>query len=309
MWRDVDEDLAHEAAARWGADTGTLAHVADHGNSVWRFEQAGTLRYLRIGHPHHRSIQDSESEVAFVRHLHARGVEVAAPLPSQHGRFVEPLSANGLALHACAFANAPGDHVPPEAWDATLLHAWGRALGRIHAASSLYEAPPDARRWTWEEEPLVAQAATYVPAHAKDVLDELDEVRAHLRALPRDATTYGMTHADFAPQNFRYTPPDRIVAFDFGNCCWHAFSSDVAISISVLGRRPQRDTLRAALLAGYRETWSLDADTERELRWYLRLRRVYFYLSRCRGYGPDPTDEQRAALEEYRARVGPQASW
>ena len=51
----------------------------------------------------------------------------------------------------------------------------------------------------------------------------------------------------------------------------------------------------------------IDAAAEKLIPWFLRLRAVYFVLSRRFAFGTDPTDEQREQMETFRARVGPEA--
>ena len=225
------------------------------------------------------------------------------------GRWVVDVPFGARALSACVFEEAPGTWVPPERWTPTLLHTWGRTLGTIHAAARDFDPPAPVRRFTWEEEHLLARANEYLWDEDDAVREELALLRRHLASLRTTRETFGMTHADFAPQNFRVDEAGGITAFDFGNACWHWFVSDVAISISVLRRRPDRDALRGALVDGYRDVMALSEEQEAEIPWFLRLRAVYVVLSRRFAFGRSPTADQRTQMEAFRSRVGPQAVW
>jgi Ser/Thr protein kinase RdoA (MazF antagonist) len=125
------------------------------------------------------------------------------------------------------------------------------------------------------------------------------------------AETYGMTHADFGPRNFNYHPELGIIAFDFGNCCYHWYISDLAIALSTLRRWPsdERDRYRDWLLAGYQEVFPIDGELLANISWFFRLRILYVYLDRLMLFGPTPTAEQQATLHELRRNVHERFEW
>ncbi|MEZ4560364.1 MAG: hypothetical protein R2851_22220 [Caldilineaceae bacterium] len=64
-------------------------------------------------------------------------------------------------------------------------------------------------RGDWDEDFWLAQADTLLPPDDDVTRDELAQIAAALRTLPQTDATYGMTHGDFGPQNFRYDPGPR----------------------------------------------------------------------------------------------------
>jgi Ser/Thr protein kinase RdoA (MazF antagonist) len=123
--------------------------------------------------------------------------------------------------------------------------------------------------------------------------------------------TFGMTHADFGPRNFNYHPELGITAFDFGNCCYHWYISDLAIALSTLRRYPrhERDRYRDWLLSSYQEVSPIDQQLLADISWFLRLRILYVYLDRLMLFGPSPTAEQQATLGELRRNVHERYEW
>jgi Ser/Thr protein kinase RdoA (MazF antagonist) len=129
--------------------------------------------------------------------------------------------------------------------------------------------------------------------------------------LPVISDTYGMTHADFGPRNFNYHPELGVTAFDFGNCCYHWYISDLAIALSTLRRWPcdERCRYRDWLLDGYQEVFPIDEKLLSNLDRFLRLRILYVYLDRLMLFGSTPTPAQQATLDELRKSVHEPFEW
>jgi Ser/Thr protein kinase RdoA (MazF antagonist) len=300
----IPAEAAGRALALWNSDAGSLAHIATSGNAVYRFAEGGTPRILRLTHPSHRAHPHTEAELAFLRHLSSAGVRVNAPVPSRAGRDAEQVD----GFSACVLTWTPGIVVTADSpeWDEAFFREWGRSLGAIHRAARDYGGPP---RWEWTDEYLIADALAIFPADDAPVRAEFERVMAALTDLPRTRETYGMIHADYAPGNFHYVPGDGIHAFDFGNCCGHWFLSDIAISLSVLRRRPERDQLRAWLLAGYHEAFPIDRALLAHLDTFIQLRILYVLLSRLEWFGPNPDAAQRETLDLLRRAVLDRFTW
>jgi Ser/Thr protein kinase RdoA (MazF antagonist) len=111
-----------------------------------------------------------------------------------------------------------------------------------------------------------------------------------------------MIHADLGPQNFRYHPEIGITAFDFDNCCRHWFLYDIAVSLSVLRLRPEREQLVQWIFEGYRDVRPFPGDPG-TLRLLLRLRLLYVYCDRLYSFGLAPGPDQTNILRAFRDRL------
>ena len=282
----------------------TLERVATSGNDVWRFDHAGQPYILRLTDAAWRSPAMNHAECAFLEHAAAQGALVHRPVPARSGAVVEILD----DASASVFTWAKGDLVTsdhPRRGEA-FFREWGRALATLHAAAETYDGPP---RWEWRDEGLLTGADRLLPAADLAVRAQRDELYARLAALPVTRANYGLIHADFAPQNFRFDKAGRISSFDFGNLCRHWFVCDLAISFSTLRRERARDALRAWILAGYESVRALDPASWAERDTFLRLRGLYVYLSRLAWFGPVPSAAQRETLASLRALVLERVSW
>lgn len=297
-------DVARAALARWGDDPATLSHLQTSGNAVYRFLRGGTPWILRLTDVAYRTPAHNEAEMAFLEHLDRSGVRVSAPHRSRSEALVEVVD----GCSASVLSWAPGVLVEPGVapWGEPLLREWGRALGAIHAAAERFEGPS---RWAWWEEDLLVDHDRLLPRDDAAPREEFARVMEALHALPKPPGSYGLTHADLGAQNFRYDPAVGITCFDFGNACHHWYAMDLAISLSTLRRQPDRDRLRAALLAGYVERFPLDPTFGSRLPLFLRLRVLYVYLSRLQGFGPAPSEAQREVLMGLRGLVVNGVGW
>ena len=310
---EVNRLHALAAAELWGADARSVEHIGDFGNSVYAVVRGGEQLILRLTEPSYRSWSDNQAELEYLQHLDGCDVRVSVPLASQADALLERVTVGERSLLASLFTYAPGEYVDRESahWGAPFFRAWGRALGCIHRASRSFRPAGHARRWRWSEEGLFANARDLIPAGDAESLRELETLLGWFARLPETGDTFGMTHADFGPRNFNYHPELGITAFDFGNCCYHWYISDLAIALSTLRRWPrdERDRYRDWLLAGYQEIYPIDPGLLANLDWFIRLRILYVYLDRLLLFGPAPTPEQQQTLSELRASVHERFTW
>lgn len=307
--RHYDLEMARSGARFWDADPGSVEHVATSGNAVYRFRCAvesvddGWL-VLRLAAPEHRSYEEHSAEMEFVAHLVGAGVQAASPRRTLGGRWVERVG----DASASVVEWVPGEAVDArsELWGSDLFREWGRHLGRIHSAAVGYAGPP---RFEWSDEYLVARAKSILPAGDTETRAVLAECLRAVAELPRSHENYGHTHADFAPQNFRYDREHGLTSFDFGNCCRHWFVHDLAISLLNVWRQANRDEIRREILTGYRQVHEIDIDCWRALPWFLRLRLLYVYLSRLQKWGATPSPQEAAQLAEFRRLATSSFEW
>lgn len=305
--------LAEQAAAKWGLAATALEPVSSGGNIIYRARLDHEAVYLRLTEPDFRTVAESQAECDFLDHLERHGVRLAAPIPSRDDRVVEPLETPAGFWSASLFTEAPGRHVvrTDAFWSDTFVEDWGRALGRIHRAATTFEPVSGWERSEWDEDFWLRQAALYLPPAENRSRLEYERVMAYFQDLPTSPTTYGMTHGDFAPANFRYTPDMGITVFDFGNCGNHWFMWDVAVSLSIVlwEADDEKEAFRRLLVDGYTKEFGADALMFEHLDWFLRLRMLVVYLSRHWWFGADPTPEQQVILQRIRANIDTPVSW
>jgi amicoumacin kinase len=149
---------------------------------------------------------------------------------------------------------------------------------------------------------VLVQGVKYIRADDKELAHCVDAILAELELQGGACGEIGMIHADLAPQNFRYDPEIGITAFDFDNCCRHWFLYDIAVSLSVLRLRLERERLVEWMFEGYRDLRPFPGDLS-SLRPLLRLRLLYVYCDRLYSFGTAPGPDQTNVLNTLRDRL------
>jgi amicoumacin kinase len=236
---------------------------------------------VRITESAHRSSSELEAELDWVDYLARRGLTVARPLPSRHGRLVERLADYGV----CVFRRAPGKP-PREAADFAphRLRLWGAYIGRMHRLTRDYRPSPGITpRRAWNLDEALAVARRGLNPRDEPAYSQFTALVAWLQGLPRTSDCYGLVHADMHQGNF-HLDGDTLTAFDFDDCCHHWFAYDLATPIFTLldfsadhNLGLTFDTVMPAFLEGYATEHVMDASWIGRLPAFLRFRALDLY--------------------------------
>jgi Ser/Thr protein kinase RdoA (MazF antagonist) len=283
-----------------GARKNLLVPIGTSASSVFGVRLNGATHFLRLTSQSFRSVDDATAELSFLHHLRSRGLHVAMPVPSIHDQNVETV---GDYL-ATLFCRAPGLRVTPEArlWKRAFFWEWGHTLASQHQAAHAFCNPLSGWRQDWRREPVLVEGLKHIRANDEQLTYCADDILAELDLQSDTFGEVGMIHADLGPQNFRYDPELGITVFDFDNCCRHWFQYDIAVSLSVLRLRPDREQLVQWIFEGYRHLRPLPGDLS-SLRLLLRLRLLYVYCDRLHSFGVSPRPDQTNILHDFRNRL------
>ena len=272
-------------------------------NAVLEVRTGCGATFLRLTPTSWRSRADIACELAFVRHLARGGCRVARPAPSRSGALVEKTGGWLAAL----FEEAPGALVEPggPGWGEAMLRAWGEALGRQHRAQADFEPPTGTWRRDWRAEPVLVQGIEALTRTDPAAHEAARHVLAAVEEHVEDLGPIGMIHADFAPQNFRWSPSGGVAAFDFDNCCRHWLLYDLAVAQSVLARLDDADRLMGWVVDGYEAVAPLPGDLGL-IDILMRLRLLYVLCDRlwvAETYGLDGRGDALRRLRERLLRA------
>ncbi|MDM5153439.1 phosphotransferase [Bacillus sp. DX1.1] len=258
--------------------------LGDFENYIFRAkDESGIFYVLRLTHSTHRTEEQVEAELEFLRYVAGNGAKVAAPYHSKSKKLVETIQAeDGTYFYVSLFAYAKGERVTGEKsifWGDPLFEAWGKAIGQLHRLTIDY--PKTEYRDTWEVE-------------EKAIIDELDDEKVQsiaytlieeIKALQIEKTTFGLMHGDIHQGNFHYDGKELTI-FDFDDATYNYFIHDLAMVIyySVLSTkwtdeekthfaRKQLKVLRK----GYELEHTLEESWYESLPLFLRLRDIGLY--------------------------------
>lgn len=185
-------------------------------NAVFEFIDAvGHARILRLTHQDHRSVEELESELAWIRHLASQGVPVCVPL----GQIVSEDEWRGVV-----FQKAAGNPVEASDLGDGLAFAHGQALASIHRASLGYPLK-DRRQWQ-DERYFGPDIDAFVPPEWQDIIKERFSVLAN----QVNEESLHALHFDFGYSNF-FLHEGQPQIFDFDNCAMGPRAADIAAAL------------------------------------------------------------------------------
>lgn len=268
--------LAQAALPHWDFGAASLKLIKFRENAVFEVTAGAGRRYaLRIHRAGYHSDAELRSELEWMRALQASGFDVPQIVPDRSGALFlnvrhegvpEPRQVDvfewidGAQLGSVAGAGpADGAALMPT------FHAIGALAARLHNQATHWPLPPGFTRHAWDAQGLVGEQpfwgrfwdlAALAPAERALLMRVRDRLRHDLGALARPPATYGLIHADFAPENLLLDGDRvRLIDFDDAGFGWHLF--EIATSIYFHIGQPYFGAIRAATVAGYRSERAL----------------------------------------------------
>jgi Ser/Thr protein kinase RdoA (MazF antagonist) len=300
-----NDDILREALQRYGIAQDRIRLLDGFESFMYEFERDDGQYILRLGHSLRRSIPMIQGEVNWINYLSDGGVPAARAILSENHKLVE-LVDDGQGEHflATAFVRARGGHPKRSDWTPRFYEAYGALLGRMHALSKRYV--PDAATWRpqWDD-PINADIEQFLPPAEAVALDKHRAVMAHLRALPKDAESYGLIHQDAHTGNLFVDQDGSITLFDFDDCVYSWFIYDMAMVLFYAapfdpeGAVSLAREFMPAFLRGYQSQHRLDAAWLQELPWFLKLREIDLYAIIHRSF--DVNDIQDSWVARFMA--------
>ncbi|MDE3228931.1 MAG: phosphotransferase [Chloroflexota bacterium] len=304
----IDEEghspIAERVLERWEHDPGAARFYRSSANFVYTFLKDDERHFLRFGEQDERSEAAISAEVALLRWLDSQGVDVAAPVASRQGRWVETVATNLGIFHAVVFPQLRGIEMEIENLSAGQFEEWGTSLGWLHTTIRQWHDPQMSARPLWSDYLALARG---VGAHDARVQAEYEYLARWLAALPQTEETYGLIHGDFELDNL-FWRDDSIVMLDFDDCmrCWYV--ADIAFALRDLfaaGVDLGDPSLRA-FLHGYARHAALDEERVAQLPTWLRVVNLIMdaKLTRAMDLTPNPDQPEwmNALLVKLRQR-------
>jgi Ser/Thr protein kinase RdoA (MazF antagonist) len=230
-------DISQELASAVGARAGTISLIGYSQNWVYAFTHFdGTERILRLTADTHRSHEEIEDELDWVRFLSEQSVGVCGPIEHRDGEWMRSVRGADGVYHAVVFEKAAGRPLEEGDLGDPLYFEHGRQLGLLHALGKRKkEALPHgllSRRKSWEAERYFTRdIGDHLPVEMQDA------VRRHFLTLQGEVAawsllpaTFGPVHFDLGYSNF-FVDDGRLQVFDFDNCVNGPLVGDLAAAL------------------------------------------------------------------------------
>jgi Ser/Thr protein kinase RdoA (MazF antagonist) len=257
---------AVEAASHWGGVP--LRLLTNRENVVFEMVLPDRSHAaLRLHRPGYQSALAIKSELWWCTALAARGLPVAAPVPTAHGETLATLRDGRLCSAVrwlpgvpLGLAGQTFDQPPPRI--RSLHHALGDLIAQVHAATDAMTLPDDFVRPLWNRGGLVGDAPFWGafwdhPAADADQRAILLAARRFLSdwlaGYPVTGPGYGPIHADVLRENV-LVDGDDVSLIDFDDCGVGYRVYDLGTVLSQNLYEPDYPAIRDALMAGYGQT-------------------------------------------------------
>jgi amicoumacin kinase len=290
--------------------------LGDFENYVFEVYREDKPMILRITHSSHRSNDEILAELNWINYLHEQGVCCPAVFTSSKNQLIEALSVgDGSSFYACLFSKVPGNPVKIKSneFNEQLFVAWGKAIGQMHSATKDYMPRKDVKlRPSWVEEELL-DIENYAPKE-KEIIKNTKILIKELELLSRGKDNFGLIHSDIHSGNFFYDG-ESVHIFDFDDCSYHWFASDIAIPLyySILyGYQDVSERERelfamnflAHFIKGYEQFNTLPGGWKEQLPLFFMLRDVTLYSVLHKKISPEERDENiNKMLEALKSRI------
>ena len=262
--------LADLALQQWDLSVAKIELVSRSENVVFRVDsEAGQSYALRVHRPGYHTLAELESEALWTAALNEAGIGAPVAEPTRAGGHyaVVGVPGTGEARHVGLipwFEGVPLDEMIDEAAGAAdrdlHIERLGRLIATMHEQAVDWHPPSHFERHSLDADGFMGEAPFWgrfwdiaqLTAEQRETLVEARGwIHARLSEYGKDHGTYSMIHADLRSANVLVNG-DRVFVIDFDDAGfgWHQY--DLAVALFDYGTSPNYESIRDALIAGYR---------------------------------------------------------
>jgi len=271
------ETLARKALDSWGLDHTELWLLKYRENCVFGVYEmeTGTKYALRIHRPGYHSDAALNSELKWMEALHAEGIPSPEVIHTSDQKLMvsvkvdevpEPRVRDLLGwIEGGVLGNIEGgDTASADEVKANYRMA-GQIAARIHNQAEHWHLPDGFQRQIMDGEGLVGKSGYFgdFRTHPDLTLEQLnllknaaDIVSRDLERFGKTPDKFGLTHADFLPENL-LIKNNRVRIIDFDDCGFGWYMMDIATALYFLRGEESYDVAREGLIEGYRSERAL----------------------------------------------------
>lgn len=277
-----NEDLLKETMHRFGIEKNDIRILDSFESYIYEFKKATEAFILRISHSIRRSEALIQGEVDWINYLADNGISVARSILSKDGNLVEKIpDRHGGEFLATAFMKAEGGS-PWGRWTPQLYSSYGELIGKIHYHTKHFQpSSVDRKRPEWDD-PIFDYVEQFLPEEEFLILDKYKTACNHVNNIPKNQETYGLIHQDAHGGNLFLDDKGKITLFDFDDCGYNWFISDIAIVLFYMATTTDdkielTKEFMPPFLKGYLRYCPLNLDLLQEIPNFLKIREIELY--------------------------------
>jgi len=283
--------LAHAALALWDLQHVGLQLIKIRENAVYLVNCEGDRKAILRVHRHgYHSDAALRSESEWTCALDAAGLRVPRAIASRRGQSFERVQAPGVQgerqvdvlefVEGRQLGSVEGGVTGDAAHITRQYNIIGQTAARMHNHASQWQPGEGFLRHSWCAQGLAGDQPLWGRFWELEALTDAQRLllattrhalRHDLDALPRDANSFGLIHADLVPENLlAHGDEVHVIDFDDAGYGWHLF--DLATSLYFLMQQPYFEMAKRALIGGYRKVRPLSDEDVARLPMFLAAR-------------------------------------
>ncbi len=234
---------------------------------------------LRLHRPGHQKPQAIASELMWLQALD-QDTTLNAPLARRapDGRTIIPIDAPGLeATRQCTLMRWSHGRRHRHSMTTNQARQLGTMMATLHQHASRWQPPEGFDRPVWDPHGLVEDFGQCWPHLSASQRLRFKTTSARFtkvfEALKAQTGGLMLLHADLHPGNVLYKA-GKAIPIDFDDCGWSLRVYDVAVLMSELAHRKDRDALLDALLEGYAQVAPPPTEELQHLWLFVAARRM-----------------------------------
>ena len=250
------EPRVAQTLALWGMQGASATLAAQRENHVYRVDHDGHAYALRLHRPGYRTAAELTSELHWCAYLADQGLHVPRPVTDTQGRFLLPIGETHASVLTWLSGTPMGDGTKITGDPEAVARHVGEEMARLHDITDQWQPPKGFTRPDWTCDALIGETPLWgdFRAHPDLAPEDLTLLQEAVTAAREDidllAIDTGLIHADLLAENLM-VDGDRIGLLDFDDSAIGYRAFELATFLNRYIERPDFDTLRTALCAGY----------------------------------------------------------
>lgn len=300
LYSEEGDSFIQQILEPWGFDEDTVAIVRASANFVLTFTLEGKRYFLRFNDSSEREYPSIEAELAIVRYLGEKSLNVAKPLPSIKGNDIEVAETDIGTFYAVVFEAMEGDHLDLEEMTERQVYLWGKALGNLHEHLKQLPESFKVNRPSWKERLIGAK--DILPKQELAAHRECDRLLEWAAGLSLSKEHYGLIHYDFELDNVMFDH-EAIGMLDFDDSSIHWYAADIVYALRDAGDFDVENPVTRTFIEGYVSQTDLDLDILKSASGFERMHHLISLARLIRAVDIEEGGGHPGWLEELRVKL------
>ncbi len=307
-----NQQILENAGLHFGVKLEDLSEIGGFENFIYAYKNDEKEFILRISHSSHRTYDQLLSELDFVNYLSNHHANVSIPVYSVNHHLVEKVEAKDSYFTVSSYIKAEGERPNRSQFDESFFFNYGKTIGQFHKLAKNYK--PDEgviKRFNWDSDPLFIHAKSYLPDTDEIIYSRFKELINQLNRLPIHKNNYGLIHTDIHMGNF-FIKDNKLCVFDFDDCSYMWFISDIAIALFYyleFSMRDETDRIKISshfmthFMKGYLSENKLTRQDMESMDDFLKLRELVLYIVFYRSVDMSTDNFASRYIKKHRQRI------